>query len=228
MIPITPEIIGPGIEEDYRDALVRIEKMLQLMKDTDYGNDTCDGRVKFELSWLRQEILAGRLPLPAEHSWVATISYSHADGGQQEFPGFFVLCEELLIVLREGLVKPRHYPVVAAMIEDILPNLVQFEKPPFICDPQGVEMPVDPAMLQNELSSLSNILIDRSTGLPLSGDQWPAIQLLGRLRGYSMEFTQKLMQLGWVVNSGVRPLPCLKGPLPAPSGQPLMRELRND
>jgi hypothetical protein len=30
MIPITPEIIGPGIEEEYQDALIRINPLLEI------------------------------------------------------------------------------------------------------------------------------------------------------------------------------------------------------
>jgi hypothetical protein len=36
MIPITPEMIGPGIDEECQDALIRINQLLEILKDYPY------------------------------------------------------------------------------------------------------------------------------------------------------------------------------------------------
>jgi hypothetical protein len=160
MIPITPEIMGPGIEEDYQDALVRIEKLLALLKDADYSNDTPDGRTKWELYWLWQEITAGRMPLPVDRGWISTIRYCHANGDQSHLPGFNEICEDLITVLKVGLVKPRHTPVVVEMIDEVLPRIDQIGQTPpeNLTDPYFKELLPDPLMaVKRELHLLRNL-----------------------------------------------------------------------
>ena len=48
-IPISPEIIGPGIEEEYADAMERIIFLLNAFKDYPAANDTAHGRVGYQL-----------------------------------------------------------------------------------------------------------------------------------------------------------------------------------
>lgn len=55
MIPITPEILGPGIEEEYADAMERITFLLDAFKHHPASNDTAHGRVVYQLRWLKQE-----------------------------------------------------------------------------------------------------------------------------------------------------------------------------
>ncbi|MCF3948244.1 hypothetical protein [Acidiphilium iwatense] len=43
MIPITPEILGPGIEEEYADAMERIDFLSEAFKDYPASNDTPHG-----------------------------------------------------------------------------------------------------------------------------------------------------------------------------------------
>ena len=43
MIAITPEIIGPGIEEEYADAMERIEVLLRILEPFPCSNDTPEG-----------------------------------------------------------------------------------------------------------------------------------------------------------------------------------------
>ena len=43
MIPITPEIMGPGIEEEYADAMARIDFLLDAFKNHPASNDTFYG-----------------------------------------------------------------------------------------------------------------------------------------------------------------------------------------
>lgn len=70
-----PEVIGPGIEEEYADAMERIAFLLDAFKDYPASNDTAHGRVVYQLRWLKQEIEAKRLPVPVHKSWISTLCY---------------------------------------------------------------------------------------------------------------------------------------------------------
>ena len=48
MIEITPAIMGPGIEEEYADALAAIADLRRALGDRQPTNDTPDGRVLLE------------------------------------------------------------------------------------------------------------------------------------------------------------------------------------
>ncbi len=229
MIPITPEIMGPGIEEDYQDALLRIEKLLALLKDADYSNDTPDGRTKWELYWLRQEITAGRLPLPVQDGWISTITYTHANGDLNHLPGFRQICEDLIVVLEEGLVKPRHTPVVIEMIDEVLPRIDQIGQTPAInlTDPYLQELLPDPLMaIKQELLQLKLLLMQNLIELPVIKKGWPAIAKMSVLGGLDDATDQMLMTLGYTLKSGWRPAACRKGPLAPPNPEPLRREAR--
>jgi hypothetical protein len=213
MISITREIIGPGIEEDYQDALIRIDQLLDLLKGFPSTNDTNEGRVKLELLWLKQEITAGRLPLPVDEAWIATINYSHANEEMGQLPSFHRICDELIIALEEGLVKPRHYPVVASMIDDVLLRIHSTSAQWLV-----------PTV--NELIRLKRLLNENRVALPLSEEEWPAIADMDTLEGLDDKTNQILMSLSCTLIDGWRPDACSKGPLPAPNSEPLRREAR--
>ena len=75
MIAITPEIIGPGIEEEYADAMERIEVLLRILEPFPCSNDTPEGRLHYQMLWMRQEIEAGRLPIPLDRKYYGTLAY---------------------------------------------------------------------------------------------------------------------------------------------------------
>lgn len=121
MIPITPDIIGPGIDEEYADAMARIAFLLDAFKSHPPANDNFHGRIVYQLLWLRQEIEARRLPIPLDPSYIATLGYVIGSGDVSDTEAIHAKLGELDLVLRgPGLIKPRHYPVVIAQIEDFL------------------------------------------------------------------------------------------------------------
>ena len=75
MIAITPQIMGPGIEEEYADLMERVAQLEVLLKPFPPSNDTREGRMVYFLMWLRQEIEAKRLPIPLEDKYWSTLSY---------------------------------------------------------------------------------------------------------------------------------------------------------
>ena len=68
MIAITPQIMGPGIEEEYADLMERVAQLEVLLKPFPPSNDTREGRMVYFLMWPRQEIEARRLPIPSTKS----------------------------------------------------------------------------------------------------------------------------------------------------------------
>jgi hypothetical protein len=81
MIPSTPAIMGPGIEEEYADALVAIDDMRTALGSQRLTNDTPEGRVLLNIQWVEQEIRAQRLPIPVDDSFVgrSTISWARTN-----------------------------------------------------------------------------------------------------------------------------------------------------
>lgn len=130
MIPITPEIIGPGIEEEYADAMERVTFLLDAFKHHPASNDTAHGRVVFQLHWLKQEIEAQRLPIPVNKSWIATLCYVVGSCEVDDTEEIAQALGELVRILQgPGLLKPRHFPVVVAQIEDLIADIHQFGDP---------------------------------------------------------------------------------------------------
>jgi hypothetical protein len=215
MIPITPEIIGPGIEEEYQDALIRINQLLEILKDYPYDNDTDEGRNKLELFWLRQEIMAGRLPMPPHRSLWATLAYTVGDGSLDRLPGFDKVSGELYAIFTYGLVKPRHYPVVMAMMDEVMRRIHKPGNQPLMA-------------LERELINLKVMLSLNQIDLPVPERDWPAIAKMSGMSelGYG-ESKQMLINLSCTLIDGWRPDPCSKGPLAPPNPEPLRRELQS-
>lgn len=119
MIEITPDIIGPGIEEEYADALAAIDDIALALGEQQLTNDTPEGRVLLNIQWVEQEIDAGRLPIPVDASFVGTIFYLVGSNELAGVPGFQKALGRLWLVLKGyGLIKPRHVPVLIAMVDD--------------------------------------------------------------------------------------------------------------
>lgn len=130
MIPITPEIIGPGIEEEYEDAMERIAFLLDAFKDYPASNETAHGRVVYQLRWLKQEIDAQRLPVPVHKSWIGTLCYVVGSCEVDDSKEIAKALGELKRILQgPGLLKPRHFPVVAAQIDDLVADIHLFGDP---------------------------------------------------------------------------------------------------
>jgi len=130
MIAITPEIIGPGIEEEYADASARIDVLLDAFAAYPASNDTAHGRMVYQLRWLRQQIGAGRLPIPVNKSWIGTLSYLVGSGEVDDTPEIAQALGELLRILKgPGLLKPRHIPVIVSMIEDFVAAIHRYGDP---------------------------------------------------------------------------------------------------
>ncbi|HEX8412823.1 MAG TPA: hypothetical protein VF637_02935 [Sphingomicrobium sp.] len=128
MIEITPEIRGPGIEEEYADALTAIADLRRALGERRLTNDTPDGRVLLEVAWVEQEIHRQRLPIPVDASYAGTIYYLvgsnellHLPGEVPDAAGVQDALGRLWLVLKGyGLIKRRHLPVLIAMIDDFL------------------------------------------------------------------------------------------------------------
>lgn len=130
MIPITPEIIGPGIEEEYADAMERIAFLLDAFKDYPASNDTAHGRVVYQLRWLKQEIDARRLPVLVHKSWIGTLCYVVGSCEVDDTKEIAKALGELKRILQgPGLLKLRHFPVIAAQIDDLVTDIHLFGDP---------------------------------------------------------------------------------------------------
>ena len=54
------------LRDIYEDALPCLDRLLSLLSDVAEANDTPEGRTKFELEWLRQQVSDGKLSIPQE------------------------------------------------------------------------------------------------------------------------------------------------------------------
>ena len=205
MIEITPEIIGPGIEEEYADILERLDVIDKALKDHEPSNDTPEGRMLALSRWLRQEIAAERLPIPLDKRWWGTMAYMLVDGVLSHYGIEGAMGNLTNIFDGFGMVKKRHYPVVAAMIDDFLALVA--EKVRNYSD------------LERKILAESREIRDRllagELDLPLDKKEFP-----GWAREYATEnfiLVQEVSRaaggLSWIMFSGVRPQVCRKGPL---------------
>ena len=126
MIEITPEIMGPGIEEEYADALAAINEIRLALGPRRLTNDTPDGRLLLNVQWVEQEIKARRLPVPPDPSYVGTILYLVGSQELGSVEGLNAPLSRLYLVLKgTGLMKPRHLPVLIAMMDDLLADMAR-------------------------------------------------------------------------------------------------------
>lgn len=209
MIAITPEMIGPGIEEEYADAMERIVKLEAILKDFTTSNESAEGRMVYQLMWLRQEIEAQRLPIPLDRKYIGTLLYVVRDGNLDYLPGAEKLLGELAQILKGyGIVRPRHYPVVIAMLDDLLAMVARLPK-----------LNAAKQLFQTEIQFIRDRLAAGRLDLPLDESRFPGC------RGISLEndlndipgFEQASISMSVVVFSGHRPAVCRKGNLDPPN-----------
>jgi hypothetical protein len=206
MIPITKEIIGPGIQEEYTDALSRITRLLEILRPFPEDNSTPEGRLKYELTWLKQEIEDNHLAFPVDKRLISTFLYIMTEGSLDRLPGFPEVAEALATVLLDGLVKPRHYPVVASMISEAIERVPE----------SAIDSAVRGAL--RDLEEIRAGLLAGRTTLPLKKEDWPDFSRIRWTKRPQIEFpvVQAMSAIYFTLFTGARPALCDKGPLPAP------------
>lgn len=207
MIPITPEIIGLGIEEEYADALERIEQLEKLLAPFPASNDTREGRMVYLIKWLRQEIEGERLPIPLEGKYWGTLAYLIGEGSLDYLGAYPSMAQLANILEGIGLLKERHYPVVVAMLDDFLDFV----------DPVNQLEPVEQQLIQ-DCRQIRDGIAARTLSLPLDKSSYPAWRrTLLMINLYQLpNFGNRYNMLETTVFAGWRPRPARKGALPAP------------
>ncbi|MCC2975507.1 hypothetical protein LK533_02315 [Sphingomonas sp. PL-96] len=159
MIEITPAILGPGIEEEYADAMAAIRDLRTALGERRLTNDTPDGRLLLEIAWLEQEIGRGRLPIPVGAN---TVFYLVGSGELNHIPGVQESLGRLYVVLKGiGLIKPRHIPVLVSMIDALYADAHAI----------WVEVPAGEQEVMEDL---------RARGDALRREHWPSADPLAR------------------------------------------------
>ena len=208
MIEITPEIIGPGIDEEYADALAAIDDMRRALGDVPLTNATPEGRVLLNAAWVKTQVEARRLPIPVDESFVGAIFYLVGSNELGHVPGFQEAIGRLWLVLKGyGLMKPRHVPVLIAMMDD------------FVDEAERCSTPIDPPA--------EALLADLRTeaGRLRRGGDWPkprrpqdqfSVQVTPALRACVERCSGRATAIEMALFEGRRPSPARKPPLPAP------------
>jgi hypothetical protein len=169
----------------------------------------------YQTKWLRQEIRARRLPIPLDEKYWGTLGYLVAEGSLN-YLGIEKPMGELATILSgTGMLKRRHYPVVVAMLDDLL----ELTKQAPHLDAADRQMIEETRAMRRAISSGQPLPLDKA-GYPA----WRAFlsaQNLQKIPGYR----QQRFNLAASLFEEWRPGPCLKGPLPAPNpgmvwGQP--------
>jgi len=207
MIPITPQMIGPGIDEEYADAPERIEKIEAALKGVPPSNDTREGRMVYQLMWLRQEITARRLPLPLDDKYWGTLGYLVAEGSLDHLGIAKPMGELATILTGTGMLKKRHYPVVVALLDDLL-----------ALTRRATQLDVADQQMIREIQAVRDA-ITSGQSLPLDKANYPAWRFPTATKNLPQipEFRQQRLNLFACVFEEWRPAPCRKGPLPAPN-----------
>ena len=121
MIEVTADILGPGVCEEYDDALAAICDLRRALGSHPLTNFTPAGRVLLNVAWVEQQIDARRLPIPVDESFVATIFYIVGSNELGAVPGAQEALGRLWLVLKGyGLMKARPVPVLVAMMDDFM------------------------------------------------------------------------------------------------------------
>ena len=210
MIPITPQIMGPGIEEEYVDLMERIEKLEPLFRPFPPSNDTAEGRMVYQLMWLRQELEARRLPIPLDQKYWGTLAYLIGQRGVYYLGGAKEMGEIALILRGTGLLKRRHYPVVIAMLDDFLAYL----------KPYAAGLNPTEAQFIEDTKAIRHDLANGALTLPLELSLYPGWANTFYPEpphlGQAPDFGNRRGSLDMILFDGYRPAPCRKGNLPAP------------
>ena len=121
MIEITADIIGPGIDEEYADALTAISQARAALGPETRDNNSPEEQVLMSMERIEQQIRAGSLPIPADPGRVGVIFYLVGSNDLGNYPGFQHALGRLWLVLKGyGLMKQRHVPVLIAMMDDFI------------------------------------------------------------------------------------------------------------
>jgi hypothetical protein len=210
MIPSTPAIMGPGIEEEYADALVAIDDMRTALGSQRLTNDTPEGRVLLNIQCVEQEIRAQRLPIPVDDSFVGTIYYLVGSNELADYPGFQEALGRLWLVLKGyGLMKQRHVPLLISMMDDFI---------------------ADALLCPNALDDQTHLLLSDmryEADLLRQGGSWPRsrrpqdqfrLQITPALRACMQRCSGRANEIQTALFGRWRPPPARKPPLPAPVG----------
>jgi hypothetical protein len=225
MIALRPEIIGPGIEEEYQDAMAAIADLRRALSGKVETNSTPEGRLLLELRWIAQEIDSRRLPIPVDKSFVGTVFYLIGSNELSGISGVEDPLGRLWLVLKGyGLMKARHVPVLIAMMEDFL---------------QQAE-PLRPRLTEREVDMLEDMRVqitDLKRGGAWPKPRRPQDNYIARSRPTLQREVdhgfEKLRDISCSLFEGWRPRPAYKGPLAAPvpglprEAPPLPAELAN-
>ncbi|QYE34724.1 hypothetical protein KZX46_18535 [Polymorphobacter sp. PAMC 29334] len=207
MIPITPEIMGPGIEEEYADALSAVHDMQRALGPQPLTNHTPEGRVSMEIKWVEQEIATRRLPIPVDKSYVHTIYYLVGSNELANYPGFQPAIVRLARVLDgDGLIKPRHLPIVVAMIEEFLDDAAKIRS----------NLPESDRLILADLNTIAHEL--QRGVMPAARrpqDTFSALASDALEQGVP-NGSNRLRSINMSLFGGRRPWPARKPPLPAP------------
>jgi hypothetical protein len=223
LIEPTPEIIGPGIKEEYADALQAIAEVRAALGPRELTNSTPDGRLLLNLQWLEREIDARRIPIPLDRGYYSTAAYLIASRELDGLPDLRGDTHKPLgrlvnVLDGTGLMKPRHRPVLIAMMDD------------FLADAQ--RCPGLSEAAQNTLADIAACRDEvRRGGWP--EPRRPQDEFHGgpELTACIDNASNRLFRIKAPLFDGWRPYPARKPPLPAPvpglprSAPPLPPEL---
>ena len=194
----------------------RIVFLLDAFKAYPASNDTAHGRVVYQLRWLKQEIQVQRLPIPVHKSWISTLAYVVGSCEVDDTPEIARALGELVRILKgPGLLKPRHFPVIAAQIDDLVTDLHHFG------DPLTLE---EVQLIADLEETATNIRLGKIIP-PLSVPRGIHPLRLALMSAANLkprepdphEFWQQSDWLQLSLFSGWRPYPARKPPLPAPN-----------
>ena len=208
MIEITPDIMGPGIEEEYADALAAIADLRRALGERKLTNETPDGRLLLEVAWVEQEIRRQRLPIPVARSYAGTIYYLVGSGELDRVVGVKSALGRLWLVLKGyGLLKQRHVPVLIAMMDDFVAEAVRCSH---VREPKTARLIAD---MRSEEETLRG------------GGAWPRnrrpqdqfmLQVTPALRACMERCSGRATEIDASLFEGWRPRPARKPPLTAP------------
>ena len=202
-----PEIIGLGIEEEYADALAAIHDAQRALGPQQMMTHMPERQILLELKWVEQEILARRLPIPVDQSYVNTIYYLVGSNELARYPGFQAAIGTLSKILDgTGLLKTRHYPMIAALIEEFLADADRIQP----------RLPDSDRSILNDLCSIANEL--RNGRMPAwrrPQDTFSALATEALEQGVS-NGANRLRSIDMPLFDNWRPRPARKPPLRAP------------
>jgi hypothetical protein len=194
------EPLHPEVEELYSDAIPLVEKTINALEGYPENNATVEGRVKGELKYLRQQILAKQLPIPQadqrEMKTIAHVLANFAVGADPSIDDNLGTIYSILFVGRP-LLKEKHVPWLLEQVNTLV-KIVS----------EGSEMSA-------EFAELALALFEKVREQVLLGEfhlkQNPevvsAFNRLRRLRPSTanLEFDIPFSNLGWAVDDDVGP-----------------------